>query len=731
MKELKREISYLTSTTNLSLLRRSESRCLATFSFDKVNEEVKLFAPLFHKMVSTITKESCIGTAVTSCIALKSANTHMSAFQHVIGQVLDHGGATDETIDTLAKMSISVSATRKGQQNLLERQKKHISNLLENELSTQNTCKSDIIGDNIDILRSPSQMSVEKKRQSWHWFLLVGLEKRIFATGLDNTKPIANICQVENGIFIPNMEDSSFLEQNFIYHIMQVLVKHVDTLRKYTPFIPQFISHEHIDASCRKSDYAIIDLLNKSENKSEEMIEILEYVHDKCIGKSDEETQAHLKMRVFGGDVLTNERAYSAQLALHNGTSELDRLQCVIHRPEGLHRIMNHLLFIYQQFYKVTSAGEPGTLSHLRNTVGRVDVRGPDEVIQKYRSHYAFVEDCLDAFIVGAYMHLSGTQNLQTESPLQQTMFNFLSDEQKYTFIHKLAKDILDKYVKTDIHNIRRKTDALDTQSSQLKDMYCSEKMKYVCPICNKLYKTKGGMKRHLNKEHGFSFELGDENSTTEKDHIATYRASFMTCALLLRDTNDAYKMGDGNRITVNAKFQMLLARVGKHTKYQLWLFRYLAYIKCLLTPQMAYEYMWNCSANLQGGLGRNIPNDNLVEILVQTVKKKVYCQGANASYASVRKAALTTQIQEEIKENLQSQCDKKKSGSKRPKANKTSDILEMVSELNAAQMFDSIPGREFRSFSGFEDLFTRVNVSELHSWITENRERLSYEVLN
>ncbi|KAK3097714.1 hypothetical protein FSP39_012382 [Pinctada imbricata] len=223
--------------------------------------------------------------------------------------------------------------------------------------------------------------------------------------------------------------------------------------------------------------------------------------------------------------------------------------------------------------------------------------------------------------------------------------------------------------------------------------------MKYVCPICNKLYKTKGGMKRHLNKEHGFSFELGDENSTTEKDHIATYRAAFMTCAFLLRDTNDAYKMGDGNRITVNAKFQMLLARVGKHTKYQLWLFRYLAYIKCLLTPQMAYEYMWNCSANLQGGLGRNIPNDNLVEILVQTVKKKVYCQGANASYASVRKAALTTQIQEEIKENLQSQCDKKKSGSKRPKANKTSDILEMVSELNAAQMFDSIPGREFRSF--------------------------------
>lgn len=39
-----------------------------------------------------------------------------------------------------------------------------------------------------------------------------------------------------------------------------------------------------------------------------------------------------------------NERAYSAQLALHNGMTEFSKLQCVIHRPEGLHRMMNLLL---------------------------------------------------------------------------------------------------------------------------------------------------------------------------------------------------------------------------------------------------------------------------------------------------------------------------------------------------------------------------------------------------
>jgi hypothetical protein len=138
-----------------------------------------------------------------------------------------------------------------------------------------------------------------------------------------------------------------------------------------------------------------------------------------------------------------------------------------------------------------------------------------------------------------------------------------------------------------------------------------------------KIKKTIGGIKRHLKNEHMWNFTVDESGKPSELDHIALYRAFFMKCALLLRDTNDAYKMGDGDRVTVNAKFQMLLSRVGNHTKYQLWLFRYLANCLTLLTPRMAYEYKWNCSANLCGGIDHNIPNDNLVELLVQAVKKR------------------------------------------------------------------------------------------------------------
>jgi hypothetical protein len=73
-------------------------------------------------------------------------------------------------------------------------------------------------------------------------------------------------------------------------------------------------------------------------------------------------------------------------------------------------------------------------------------------------------------------------------------------------------------------------------------------------------------------------------------------------------------------------------------------LFRYLANCLTLLTPRMAYEYKWNCSANLCGGIDHNIPNDNLVELLVQAVKKRCMPK-VQMHPMTVKKAALTLQI--------------------------------------------------------------------------------------
>lgn len=70
---------------------------------------------------------------------------------------------------------MSSSAASKMKQAIIQRQTENIGNLTlkekERRGAAENCKSSDIIGDNIDISRKPSQMSVDRRRQSWHWFL--------------------------------------------------------------------------------------------------------------------------------------------------------------------------------------------------------------------------------------------------------------------------------------------------------------------------------------------------------------------------------------------------------------------------------------------------------------------------------------------------------------------------------------------------------------------------------
>jgi hypothetical protein len=246
---------------------------------------------------------------------------------------------------------VSSSATSKKKKSLLQRQAANIENIilkekkaLEESGENNGQASCDIIGDNIDICRTPSQMSIDRKRQTWHWFLLVGLQKRVLRPSLNDKTPIAEINSVDNSTFIPNIDDHKKLDENFTFHISNVLVKYMACFKKYRECIPTHIPHPHLKELSEKSNFALLDMLDKNENKSEDMITILEHIHSNYIAHTDEDIPSVIQKKVFGGDVLTNERAYTAQLAMLNGNTDFDRLGGIVHRPEGLHRMMNLLL---------------------------------------------------------------------------------------------------------------------------------------------------------------------------------------------------------------------------------------------------------------------------------------------------------------------------------------------------------------------------------------------------
>ncbi|KAH3697510.1 hypothetical protein DPMN_085012 [Dreissena polymorpha] len=103
---------------------------------------------------------------------------------------------------------------------------------------------------------------------------------------------------------------------------------------------PSYIDHPYTHITSKKSIVLNCDLIDASENSSQGMIKILQNVHDLAVPHSSDTI---LQKVVFGGDVLTNERAFAAQEAMQNCQSKFASLAGIIHRPEGLHTEFNFL----------------------------------------------------------------------------------------------------------------------------------------------------------------------------------------------------------------------------------------------------------------------------------------------------------------------------------------------------------------------------------------------------
>ena len=196
-----------------------------------------------------------------------------------------------------------------------------------------------------------------------------------------------------------------------------------------------------------------------------------------------------------------------------------------------------------------------------------------------------------------------------------------------------MANDIIDIYVLEQsqaIPDIYEDTDYMESQLESLQST--DEDQKFKCPkLTEELSAISLAQKAHeRKKKHRVVINLAppqrSHSSETPYDGIFNVASAFLKVDLLFRDTDDDYRMGDGNRLIRNAKYKLLHFNQGHHIKYRLWMWRMLAYVKATLSKKEAYEYMWNMSFILSQGLGHLIPNDNLAEInihLMKELKKK------------------------------------------------------------------------------------------------------------
>lgn len=193
------------------------------------------------------------------------------------------------------------------------------------------------IGDNFDITVSPTYMTATNQRKSYHWFMALGIKKRVSDATLSDDKPLCNIADMSCTSWIPSDNELKVMTSNFSHHVTKVMMR-FKFLNRIDITVPDNITHRHMDETSRKSDFCIVDLIDASENKSEGMIRIMKELHELFVSQSNKQV---LQRTEFAGDVLTNERAFASQCAMDNGDGSFDSLGGFNYRPGGLHLIMN------------------------------------------------------------------------------------------------------------------------------------------------------------------------------------------------------------------------------------------------------------------------------------------------------------------------------------------------------------------------------------------------------
>lgn len=100
--EAVKESKAICKLSDASILRNSTGKDLCEMDMLPFIHELKTKCPVLHGLLESVMgKSTSLRLSVAAAVVLFNRNNHLSAIHHVIGQILDQGGATDEVITNI------------------------------------------------------------------------------------------------------------------------------------------------------------------------------------------------------------------------------------------------------------------------------------------------------------------------------------------------------------------------------------------------------------------------------------------------------------------------------------------------------------------------------------------------------------------------------------------------------------------------------------------------------
>lgn len=631
-KLVKEECRKICKRGSGSILQKKEHHDFLRFSWENYYYELQSSCPLLLSTVSAIVcdippaipSKHFMHIMITAAIGLHSRSQELSVVQYLIGMVLTHGGCAQKDIQCLSTLGLAVHP-----QTLHRKLATWESTLSENLLQIKEAwanggeTKYQLVGDNWDKNILPSYRTTERGTLSLHLFNVYAVVDRVIPTSKSPDVGVHTQVDLSLLTFIPSIDEQDILLKELTFQFASSVIEHHPKLKQnFQHIYPIHLKHKYSQFAGLKTTQYPLGLFDCNENKTQEIIQLMKTLSDLFVPIKDGDM---VEPVFFGGDRLTDERVNGAQCAMKNENSPTERLEGFISKIEDFHRLMNFLEAIHKLTYDTGSGRDPCTMYYYRNLLNARNVKG--HVKNSYRPYKQLFYTVLDALCIVHFLHHFHLADLDSEIPFPDN-FMQMTNEDKIDWLNETCRTILKGEFfdnEDDIFSSLRKI-LEDPNHEENYWVSCRQNQRFHCHFCDRNYACVGSLKAHEERVHNYIARVQKKTQSKEQRKLKDYISMLFKLILIHRNLDEAVDMGDGERSTRSAKYELPIYHKTGKTKYTIGSIHLTALVSGLLSPQQTERLIANRFVNVQGGANNNIALDEYLEMLNRD--SKIACRG-------------------------------------------------------------------------------------------------------
>ena len=221
------------------------------------------------------------------------------------------------------------------------------------------------------------------------------------------------------------------------------------------------------------------------------------------------------------------------------------------------------------------------------------------------------------------------------------------------------------------------------------------------------------------------------KKQSQSEDGIYNYACRILGMNLMARNFHDASREGDGERLIRCWKFLLLHFKSDGRIKYSVEAFHLLAQVNALLPPHLAHDLTWNRTCNVNGGEGKNIPLDLMVEHFNRVFKDDINTFRPNIGENSIARSSQAIGVMKEMLDKFDTLIKINKPSGRHVGPSDERDFSVMLKILVSEGVFKKQQGRGHRSFVNISiDPFAslKANPKPLFMWLKHRLQAESTE---